>query len=72
MLETRKDKEVNPMKNKNRAEAQVLDRLMYLLEEESVGRLVDNDTDFAKFVEDLYGTLQTRTLTMQSRASLVA
>jgi hypothetical protein len=60
------------MKNKNRAEAQVLDRLMYLLEEESVGRLVDNDTDFAKFVEDLYGTLQTRTLTMQSRASLVA
>lgn len=48
------------MDRKEYAEIIVLDRLMDLLAEGSVSRLVDEDHRFGVFISRLYGTIQTK------------
>jgi hypothetical protein len=40
------------------AEAHVLDRMLYLLEENSVSHLAAGDRSFADFVNELYDTIR--------------
>ena len=42
------------MKNHQQAEAHVLDRMMHLLEENSVTHLMAEDKTFAAYITDLY------------------
>jgi hypothetical protein len=48
------------MSRKTKAEVHVLDRLKYLLGEQSVERLIDEDSEFGVFVEGLYATLENK------------
>ena len=55
------------MKNHSQAEEQVLSRLMYLLEEGSVGHLAEQDHAFGQFVEHMYGLLHEKSRSLQQR-----
>jgi hypothetical protein len=48
------------MKRREDAEAEVLDRLMHLLEEGSVSHLIQEDHGFGVFIGGLYETLQNK------------
>jgi signal-transduction protein with cAMP-binding, CBS, and nucleotidyltransferase domain len=54
------------MKKHLEAEVVVLDRLMYLLEERSVGHLVQHDGNFNDFVEELYKRLADHSRRLQA------
>lgn len=48
------------MKQLNRAEAHVLYRMLYLLEEKSVKRLMEQDENFEKYITDMYATINSK------------
>jgi hypothetical protein len=48
------------MNRKESAEVAVLDRLMYMLEENSVNRLTREDNGFETFIDGLYETIQVK------------
>jgi hypothetical protein len=54
------------MKNSKTAEAYVLDRMMYLLEEGSVRYLTQHDDNFGDFVSQLYAKLNDRATYLRS------
>lgn len=53
------------MSGKTNAEVHVLNRIKYLLEERSVERLVNEDSDFGSFVDTLYVTLENKSLQLR-------
>jgi hypothetical protein len=53
------------MKNPIIAEVNILDRIMYLLEEDSVGHLAQHDTKFGQFVGQIYGAVQNKAEQLQ-------
>jgi hypothetical protein len=56
------------MKKYQAAEVHVLDRLMYLLEEQSVERLTEQDIGFNDFITHLYSELQHQSSKLRSPA----
>lgn len=59
------------MKNRLNAEAHVLDRIMNLLEENSVQFLVLEDDMFAAYVDDLYTQISAKSSRLRKSKSLV-
>jgi hypothetical protein len=57
------------MKNKLSAEAHVLDRLMYLLEENSVRHLVQQDESFAHYVDKLYAQINAKSVRLRQQVT---
>ncbi len=54
------------MKKKQlQAEAHVLERVMYLLEEKSVLQLMQEDGEFAHYIRELYSSLDAKTAALQ-------
>ena len=57
------------MKQQTNQQAHVLDRVMYLLEEGSVGYLAEKDESFATFIEGLYQTVDARATQLRRQAA---
>lgn len=57
------------MKQQVNAEIQVLDRILYLLEEGSVSRLAVDDSNFGDFIERLYLTVDSESTQLRRIAS---
>ncbi len=55
------------MTKQKQDELHVLDRVMHLLEERSVERLVENDEAFSKFIADVYAKLDNRAMQLTTR-----
>jgi hypothetical protein len=45
------------MKQQQAAQLQVIDRVLYLLEEQSIQRLAEEDKKFGSYIRGLYGNL---------------
>lgn len=54
------------MKNTLSAEAHVLDRLLYMLEENSVQQLMRKDAAFADYVAELYTRIDAKSVDLRS------
>lgn len=59
------------MKNSQTAEAHVLDRMMYLLEEGSVRHLAQQDATFGDFVDQLYSKLHDKAQVIRGQRAIV-
>lgn len=57
-------KEVH-MKNQTNAQIDALNRMMYMLEEGSIGRLMEHDVQFEAFIGKLYDKLQFKAAQLQ-------
>jgi hypothetical protein len=57
------------MKQQADKQAHVLDRVMYLLEEGSVGYLAEKDESFAEFIDTLYQTVDAKATRLRRQAA---